>query len=272
MKKALEQSQIGRQKMAGIIQEIREVLERAKFCEIIDEGQVGIYLHMGVAVPRRVRLSGKELEDVVEEEKKVIQDCGGYKAFLPFRKSPQLPEGYGISKISGLPMHPKRYRTDKDLKPGFYLLWPLIDSIYTDHNQERAIFSKPDNMVIVPTSDNANVAIGFVMVQKIEDYYRAYSRGDDYEDLLRAQASSIVAKLSAGKSSQDWIKGDTYRDVAHQTLEKLRKFTNNRWGIGVSEFALNPIILNPNIVITSNINQQNALVLTPNKQSSNSSS
>lgn len=253
----------------GWVQEIKDILEKLKFAEIIDEGQVGIYLHNGEVIPRKIKWKRKDLEEIASEEKQVIKDAGGYSSFMPFLKRPKLPEGYGFSKLTGLPVHPKRYKTDKDLAPGLYFLWPLIDSIYADHNQERAIFSKPENMVIVPTTDKMNIGLGYVMIQKIEDYYRAYSKGDDYEDLLRVQASSIVAKLSSGKSSQEWLAPQLYKEIADSTLEKLRKFTNNRWGIGVSEFALTPIILNPNLIITSNVNQQNGIYLN-NPQNGNS--
>lgn len=243
----------------GLIQEIRELLEKIKFCEIVDEGQVGLYLHNGVVTPRRIRYPKDKLAEIVAKEEKAIQECGGYKHFIPLRKPPILPEGFRRSWVTGLPKHEDRYKTEKDLSAGFYFLWPLVDSLYTDHNQERALFSKPENMVIVPTSDRMNVCLGYVMTLKIANYNRAYTKGDDYEDLLRAEASSIVAKLSVGKSSENWTVPEVYKGLADETLSKLNKFTNNKWGVSVEKFALTPIILNPNILVVFGSGQQSGV-------------
>jgi regulator of protease activity HflC (stomatin/prohibitin superfamily) len=245
------------------VTDIRDILEKLKFAEIVDEGQVGIHLRKGKAVLHEKRYFGAELEEIIAEEKKVIADCGGISHFLnPIYNAPTFPEGYGRRKFLGLPRHPKRYIKDKNLSPGFYWCIPFVDSIYTDHNQERRIVSKIEDMVILPMADNGNVAFGFVMIQKIADYYGAYTKGDDYEDLLRGKASTISKKFAGGYTQNQWRDPQVHASIADNTLRELNSFTKERWGVEVAEFSLNPVICNPLILInySSNPNQTGSYV------------
>lgn len=236
------------------VTDVKEILEKLKFAEIVDEGQVGIHLRNGKVVYHEKRYFGKELEEIVREEKKVIEDNGGISHFLnPFYKKPQLPPGYGRKIFLDLPRHPKRYIKDKNLSPGFYGCIPFVDSIYTDHNQERRIVSKSEDMPVVPIADGGNVAIGFMMVQKISDYYTAYTCGDDYEELLRGQASAIIAKLASGKTKQEWTDSELYGRISNQALKKLQDISY-KWGVFVSELALTQVIINPTLLVGYGMN------------------
>ena len=237
------------------VTDVKDILEKLKFAEIVDEGQVGIHLRKGKVVSHEKRYFGDELEEIVKEEKKVIADCGGISRFInPIYNSPKLPAGYGRKLFLDLPRHPKRYIKDKNLSPGFYWCIPFVDSIYTDHNQERRIVSKSDDMPVVPIQDGGNVAIGFMMVQKISDYYTAYTCGDDYEDLLRGQASSIIAKLASGKTKNEWTNSELYSYISHHALEKLQAYTAVKWGVSVSELALTQVIINPTLLVGYGMN------------------
>lgn len=239
----------------GTVLEIAEILSKFKVFDTVDDGQVGLYFHFGRVTPRRKRWSKKVLEELAQEERRVSQELGHYSRFFSRDKRPKLPEGFRYD-WRGLPKSLKRDEKDTDLLPGFYWLWPVFDSLYTDHNQERTILSKPENMVIVPTNEGGNVAMGYVIIQKIADYERAYTKGDDYEDLLRGMASTLVAKKAGGKSVKEWADPLLYKEIADETLKRLNTFTNNRWGISVEEFSINPVILNPNIHILYGGSQQ----------------
>jgi hypothetical protein len=239
------------------VTDISDIVKNFRFYDTVDEGQVGLNLRLGVAKSRCMQYKGDELREILDAEKEVVKNAGGKLRFVfPFSKIPNMPEGYGRSFWTGLPKHPKRYVKDVNLQPGFYWLIPVVDSIYMDHNQERRIVSKAEDMAIVPTTDGDNVAVGFIMFQKIEDYYTAYTRGDDYEDLLRGEASSILAKLASGRSTQDWTNPENYKDIADHALEKLKDYTTKRWGVGVSKFALTQIMINPNIIVGYGISPQ----------------
>lgn len=238
------------------VTDIKDILEKLKFAEIVDEGQVGIHLRKGKTVYHEKRYFGKELEEIVQEERNVINSNGGRINFLISPRQVKLPSGYGRKWASRLPRHPKRYIKDKNLSPGFYWCIPFIDSIYTDHNQERRIISKAEDMPVVPIVDGGNVALGFMMVQKISDYYIAYTCGDDYEDLLRGQASKIIAKLASGKTKKEWTNPSLYGEIADTALEKLQAYTAMKWGVSVSELALTQIMINPALLIGYGMNAQ----------------
>jgi regulator of protease activity HflC (stomatin/prohibitin superfamily) len=232
------------------ITDLGDFLKNFRAFEIVDEGQVGLHLRKGVVLKREIKYRGEALKDILTEERKIAEECGGNKKFIiPFKKAPKMPEGYGRKFTTGLPRHPKRYLKDVNLHPGFYMCIPVIDSIYTDHNQERRIVSKAEDMPIVPISDGGNIALGFVMRQKISDYYTAYTCGDDYEDLLRGDASSIISKLASGKTKAEWSKANLYKDISTMALEKLNEHTHERWGVSVSSLSLTQIIINPTIIV-----------------------
>ena len=234
----------------SIISEIGSFLKYFQLYEIIDEGQIGINFRFGVARARHKRYRGQELEQIIKEEREVLANLGGPRKFLsPFETIPELPEGYGRKFLTGFPKHPKRYEKDVNLQPGFYALIPLVDALYADHNQERRIASKAEDMVIVPTTDGAKVALGFILNAKIVDYYKAYTCGDDYEELLRGQASAVLAKLASGKTTKDWEYPNNYKDIADHTLIKLQKIALESWGVSVSKFALTQIVTDPVVMV-----------------------
>ena len=201
-----------------------------------------MYFRKGIvkARPKR-KLSGKDLEDIVGEERKVISDFGGYSSFvIPF-SCPALPKGYKRSFWTGLPRSPRRY--DKVLHPGMYFFIPFIDKLVMDYKQERVLNL---GYISTPTSDSNSdsrvVAVSCNIRYELMDLYRAYTAIHDYEASLRDHTLSILAKHCRGKSYDDWKSPEVVKQVETSVLEELREVVTGKWGLHIH-----------NVYITDNI-------------------
>lgn len=120
------------------VQEIIDAFRKLNFFEIVHEYEQGLYFRKGIVLERPIKRNAKELERIVSEQREVRNNCGGYLAFVgPFK--PELPKGYTLSKITGLPRNSKRAEKSKVLRPGLYFHIPVIDHIVIDYKQEKVL-------------------------------------------------------------------------------------------------------------------------------------
>jgi len=213
------------------VQELLDLFGKFKFYEIVHEYEQALYFRKGIVIPRKIKRNKKELERIISDEREVIQEAGGYLAFVgPFK--PELPQDYMKSKILRLPRHPKRGEKSKVLKPGLYYHVPFIDDIVKDFRQEKVL-----NLgnISIPTSeaDSKVVTISCNLRYELQDLYKAYTAVHDYEASLKDHTLSILALYSRGKSYQEWKDPDEVAKLEEQVKEELRQVVTEKWGLKI---------------------------------------
>ncbi|MBN1156615.1 SPFH domain-containing protein [Candidatus Woesearchaeota archaeon] len=225
----------------GLISELMGQLERLKFAAIVNEYEQGLYLRNGTVVPVVVRMTASELETILEDENKIVNENGGtlafifptfYKFFSRNRKEISLPEGYQRTSFLGLPQHPKRFERSKVLKPGLYFYIPLIDRIVTSSQQEDVL-----NLGYISIPSNDDNAVPMVVSANLRfqvmDFYRAYTAVHDYENSLRDHALSILAKHSRKLTYDNWKSSEQIENLQGLVARELRDIVTSVWGIKI---------------------------------------
>lgn len=102
----------------SILQDLFNAVLYFKPWEIVYEYQQGLHFRKGVTKEKKIKWARKDLENIVKEEKKTINQLGGglkvsfSTRFLP-EKHIKYPQGY-MKNWLGLPRHSKRYKNLKD--------------------------------------------------------------------------------------------------------------------------------------------------------------
>jgi hypothetical protein len=189
-------------------------------------------LRFGKGRERRIRLSGKVLENILEEEQKVFLDLGGPPTFPPFRR-PQLPEGYRRSFWhSGHPRHPKRYERSDVLEPGGYFRWPLLERIIIEDTKMRNLVVGP---IYVLTSDSEHYNIEFfVQVNyRVLNIRKLYNSNHIPAYALGMLAQRVAADMSNGRPLADWADSKENHEVEQKMIIEVRKTATVDWGLQI---------------------------------------
>jgi hypothetical protein len=216
----------------GFVQELRELLKEYKFWCIVYEYDQALFVRCGEAKEKRVRWNGKDLEEIVAEEKKAVKDAGGYLPFIfPFSR-PKMPEGYKRSFITGIPKHPRRYEKDKILKPGMYFYFPFTDDILREPAKQTVM--NGGNISVPTKEDNSKtVTISCNIRYEIMDLYRAWAEVKDYEKSLYDISLSILSECSRGKKYEDWKNPEFVDETEKKIIQELRKTVTEQWGLKI---------------------------------------
>jgi len=224
----------------GWISEIFDQVGKLSFFTIVNEYEQGLYFRKGVAIERPVKFHGEALEEILNEEKKIIKNNGGYislmRAHFFEKKKPVFPEEYK-KDIFGLPKHSKRFKKDKVLQAGFYFNIPIIDKIITDFQQEKVLNLGNIN---VPTidEDSKGVIVSCNIRYELLNFYKAYTSVFDYEASLKDYTLAILAKNSRGKTYSEWKDKDKIKDIEEKIEEDLRGLVTNKWGLKIHKIYI----------------------------------
>jgi len=250
----------------GWVQEIGDLFKALKFYAIVEEYHIGLHFHSGIVFERNKRALKKSseaqqdekkqaeekkdekkvkapaakaltLEEVVAQEKKIIEDKG-YMAFLPFRR-PKLPNEFRQSRIIGQP-HLK-YRYIKNLPPGLYFFWPIIDwfEIYS-----TKIVPLNLGNISVPTIDEVptTMIVSCNVTYKVVDPYKTLIV-DNYETSLKNETMSALNKCGRGKIYGQWKKKETIDAMEKEVLAELRSTVAEKggWGLKIYEVKITDV-------------------------------
>ncbi len=199
-------------------------------------------MRKGIIQEIPIRWKGKELEEIVAQEKQVIKDNGGLRQFVFSNSTLKLPEGYSRSSITGFPLNPKRTQKDKVLRPGFYFYWPILDDIVKESQQVEVI---PIDKFSVPLADDFefNVEIGCNIRYKVLRYDKAYLAVKDYEASLKDFATGILSKHCRARPKKDWINKEVLDKIEEDAATELRKIVTEDWGLKIFQMYLTDIAL-----------------------------
>lgn len=219
------------------IQEIADIIGKLSFYEIVYEYQQGLYFRNGTAIEKRIKWDDEDLEEIIAEEKKVINDNRGrfriMYDYLSRRNKVKFPEGYKRN-ILGLPRHAKRYDKDKVLRAGFYWNIPIIDVIVVDSQQEK-ILNLGNISVLTIDDEPKRVTVSCNIRYELMDFYRAFTAVHDYEDSLIDHSLSILAKYSRGKTYKEWADTQVVEKLEDDVRKELRKLVTEDWGLKIHE-------------------------------------
>jgi hypothetical protein len=216
----------------GFIQELADLIGKLNFFQIVYEYEQGLYFRNGVVKPKRIRWNGSELEDIIRAEEELVDSMGGKKEFLKPFKRQHLPEGYRRSFWTGRPLHPKRFRKGKVLRPGLYFHIPVVDDIRKDYSQEKVLNLGNIN---VPTNEEKSkvVLLSCNIRYQLDNFYKAYTSVFCYETSLKDYTLAILAKQSRGKKYDDWKNPAVIQQVESAIAEELRELVTEKWGLTI---------------------------------------
>ena len=223
----------------GWVQEIFDGLGKIFMYEKVYQYQRGIFLRNGKIIKKRKKLSGEDLEEVVEAERKVIEENRGmlrlmFPNLLAFNKKPKFPEGYRRSLVTGLPRHPNRYQMDRVIYPGGYLRIPFLDDIIKESVQERILNVESVDALTVDEKPE-NIYVSCNVRYEIRDVYRACIAVHDYEKSLKDHTLSILAMYVRGKKLNEWKDKEVITKLQEDVEIELRKIVSKKWGIDIHQ-------------------------------------
>ncbi|VVB77600.1 Stomatin [uncultured archaeon] len=222
----------------GWVQEIADVLGRLSFFDIIYEYQQGLYFRNGTAIEKRIKWGGEELEEIVAEEKKVIEDNGGklklIKDYYSGVDNMKLPKGWKKHRITGLPRHEKRYEKDKILRPGLYFNIPLYDAIVI-HNKKQKVLNLGNISILTTDSEPKRLTVSCNIRYELMDLYRAFTEVDNYEKSLVDYGLSILAMHSRGRRYKEWADTNIVKEVEELVRDDLRNIATRDWGLKIHQ-------------------------------------
>src|SRR3989344_990616 len=228
----------------GFVSELADLAKKLNCVRVVNEWEQGLYVHFGRIRERRIpdeSIKPRELEEIVKEEQKVIEELGGEDSYKPFLR-PKLPQGYYQDFVSGRPLHPKRF--SRILPPGMHFYLPFIDQIIVDSMQERVLNLKT---ILVPVSGESGSTetrlLSANIRYKVDDLYLAVTAVHDYEESLKDHALSILAKQSMCLPAAFWTEGRSeeegesknLRKLSKEVAKELEKVVKKRWGLDILE-------------------------------------
>lgn len=221
------------------VEDIFQYFDKFRFWEIVTEYQQGLHFRKGVVIKRSIKYHGKELENIIADEKKVMDDNGGDLRYLvPFSR-PHVPEGYGRSFWTGRLRSPKRREKDKRLRAGLYLYIPFFDDIVAVDVQERVIDLQN---LSVPTADKGVkskvMCVSCAIRYEIEDFYKAHTKVHDYEQTLQDYTLAELAKQCRNWGYEDWKDPDVIAEIESSVIKSLRKTATRKWGLKIHTFYI----------------------------------
>lgn len=219
----------------GWVQEIADLVGKLSFFSIVHEWEDGLYVRGGLVIKKPIRLSGKSLEKIANEEAQIARDSGG-RVKLFFNRKKEFPQGYRRS-FAGQPIHPKRYERDEVLRPGLYFNIPIYDDIIVRSKQEKPIDL---GSIGVPTTDDENieVQVSCNIRYELKDLYKAFTVVFDYEDSLKIHALSILARCSRGKTYKEWKQPEVIDKLQVEVVNQLKKIVTKEWGLEIKDFTI----------------------------------
>ena len=221
------------------VQDIFEYFDKFRFWEIVNEYQQGLHFRKGVVMKRRIKYHGPELDEIVADEKKTMNENGGRRKYLmPFSR-PEVPEGYKRSFWTGLLKHPKRSEKDKRLRAGLYFYIPFLDDIVATDVQERVIDLQN---LSVPTAEKGArsrvMCVSCAMRYEIQNYYKAHTKVHDYEQTLQDYTLAELAKQSRNWEYDDWKDPDVIKEIESGVVKSLRQTATKKWGLKIHTFYI----------------------------------
>ncbi|MBW2997180.1 hypothetical protein KY349_02450 [Candidatus Woesearchaeota archaeon] len=221
------------------VQDIFQYFDKFRFWEIVREYQQGLHFRKGIVIGRCIKYHGKELENIVADEKEVMDDNGGkLKYLMPFSR-PDVPEDYRRSFWTGLLKGPKRRVKDKRLRAGLYFYIPFIDDIVTEDVQERVIDLQN---LSVPTDDDGKdsneMFVSCALRYEINDFYKAHTAVHDYESTLQDHTIAVLSEHSRNHKYDEWKDPEVIYKIQDNVLKALRETATRKWGLKIHKFYI----------------------------------
>ena len=241
----------------GAVKELIDLIKSTlNFCTIVYEWEKGLFIDRGVVIPKRVRLFGEKLEEIVKEEEPIISEHGGrWKLFCDAisGKKHQFPEGYRTNWL-GLPKHKDRYEKSKNLNAGIYIHFPLVQEVVTANIQEDLADLRE---VGVLTTDDKPVAMQISPNIRFEilNFYKLYTRVKEYKKAMGIHTLSTLARCCRGTKFMQWTDDKFISELEKGVLKQVREIMTEDWGLKISEIRLTHTVpaTYQNIVYKGNI-------------------